>query len=121
MAGLTLIDLPKRPASSAHPVTSSPGCGRIPELDGVRALSVVFVLFIHLSYGRIPGGFLGVDIFFVLSGYLITMLLLRERERCYRVSLPRFYARRVLRIMPPLAIAVLLGIALNDFTGVHKG
>jgi len=95
------------------PVIPTTRIGRIAEFDGIRALSVLFVLLVHISYGRISGGFLGVDVFFVLSGYLITMLLLKERERYGRINLPRFYVRRVLRIMPPLVIAVLLGVLLK--------
>lgn len=96
-------------------IISSTRAGRIAEFDGIRALSVVFVLLVHIGYGRISGVFLGVDIFFVLSGYLITMLLLRERERYGKIDLPRFYARRALLILPPLVIAVLLGVLLKRF------
>jgi peptidoglycan/LPS O-acetylase OafA/YrhL len=91
----------------------------LPELDGIRAISIVFVLLVHISYGRLSGGFLGVDVFFVLSGYLITMLLLREYERAGSIHLGHFYMRRVLRILPPLVIAAALAIALTWQSETH--
>lgn len=96
---------------------------RIVELDGVRAISIVFVLLVHISYGRLSGGFLGVDIFFVLSGYLITMLLLRELEEYDSINLKNFYVRRALRILPPLAFALMLGLFLapsGSVEAMHK-
>lgn len=93
----------------------------VPELDGVRALAVLAVLAYHI-YGRIQGGFLGVDLFFVLSGFLITTLLIDEYRTTGRINIPYFFARRALRILPPLFACVLLTIALwpnaarNDLT-----
>jgi peptidoglycan/LPS O-acetylase OafA/YrhL len=86
---------------------------KIAELDAARAISIAFVLLVHVSYGRVPGGFLGVDVFFVLSGYLITMLLIREYERFGRIDLRAFYMRRVLRIVPALVTATALAIVLE--------
>ncbi len=86
--------------------------GYQPALDGVRGIAVSMVVAFHL--GAIPGaralggGWLGVDVFFVLSGYLITSLLLREREQSGRVSMKRFYARRVLRLAP-LSVVLVVG------------
>jgi peptidoglycan/LPS O-acetylase OafA/YrhL len=78
---------------------------RIPSLDGIRAISIAFVIVSH--YGRYVGwgdplglGSLGVRIFFVISGYLITVLLLKELEQDGRINLPRFYFRRTMRIFP---------------------
>lgn len=83
-------------------------------LDGIRALSILGVVWHHTRIGEHPlfaqRGFLGVDLFFTISGFLIVTLLLRERERTGRISLRGFYARRVLRIFP-LYYAVLLGCA----------
>jgi peptidoglycan/LPS O-acetylase OafA/YrhL len=85
---------------------------KIPELDGLRALAVLPVIAFHFSYLKlVDGGYLGVDLFFVLSGFLITSLLLAEEARTGRVSLRDFYARRALRILPPLAACVLLALA----------
>ncbi len=80
---------------------------RVAALDGVRALAVVAVLGIHAVPGStFPGG-VGVDLFFVLSGCLITALLLAERDRFGRVDLPRFWLRRFLRLLPALAFFLL--------------
>ena len=81
-------------------------------LDGLRCLSIVAVLWYHVPrQEQLPGalerGFLGVDLFFVLSGFLITTLLLRERERHGRISLAAFYMRRTLRIFPIYYLALL--------------
>src|SRR4030088_1441759 len=71
-------------------------------LDGMRAIGVLLVIFEHFAGERYKwlSGWLGVHIFFVMSGFLITTLLLREQERNGRVSLRDFYVRRVFRIMP---------------------
>ena len=66
------------PSDGSRPAPSRTKVGKIAELDGVRAISIAFVLLFHITYGRLSGGFLGVDVFFVLSGYLITKLLLKE-------------------------------------------
>ncbi len=86
--------------------------GRRPALDGIRALAVTAVLIYHFGGGStswLPGGFLGVDVFFVLSGYLITGLLLAEYDRTGRIDLPGFWVRRARRLMPAL-IAMLLAV-----------
>ena len=83
--------------------------GYRPALDGIRAIAILLVLALH---GRLlHGGFLGVDIFFVLSGFLITALLVQDWERTHANPLPRFYVRRARRLLPALAVAVA-GVAL---------
>jgi peptidoglycan/LPS O-acetylase OafA/YrhL len=85
-------------------------------LDGVRALAVIGVILYHCGVAWIPGGLLGVDVFFVLSGYLITSLLLREVRGGGRVDLRAFWARRARRLLPALLlvlIAVMLWAALD--------
>ena len=67
-------------------------------------MSVVFVMLVHATYGRLTGGFLGVDVFFVLSGYLITGILMREWRATGTINITNFYMRRVLRILPPLVL-----------------
>jgi peptidoglycan/LPS O-acetylase OafA/YrhL len=79
----------------------------LPGLDGIRAVAVVAVLLFHLPARLLPGGFLGVDVFFVLSGFLITTLLLAELESTGRVRFGQFYLRRARRLLPAL-IAVLV-------------
>src|SRR6266542_4669771 len=80
----------------------------LPGLDGLRALAVMAVLLFHAGQRWIPGGFLGVDVFFVISGYLITCVLLENRERTGSVGLKQFWFRRARRLLPAL-FALLLG------------
>lgn len=86
--------------------------GYRPALDGIRAIAVLSVLLYHLGAPWLRGGFLGVDIFFVLSGYLITGLLVAEHAATGRISLPRFLARRARRLLPALLI-LLLAVAVG--------
>jgi peptidoglycan/LPS O-acetylase OafA/YrhL len=96
-----------------------------PGLDGLRAVAVLAVLTYHLHSGWLSGGFLGVDVFFVISGYLITDLLLAEHRRRQAIDLPHFWLRRARRLLPALGvmlvtvttIAVLTGTGLDDFRG----
>jgi peptidoglycan/LPS O-acetylase OafA/YrhL len=84
----------------------------IPSLDGLRAISISIVLVSHAGYGSaVPGG-LGVTIFFFLSGYLITTLLMDERERSGRIDIGKFYLRRVLRLFPPLLVTLVIAYSL---------
>jgi peptidoglycan/LPS O-acetylase OafA/YrhL len=87
-------------------VTAQPRLPYLPGLDGVRAIAVVAVLLFHLPAQLLPGGFLGVDVFFVLSGFLITSLLLAELERTGGIAFKQFYLRRARRLLPAL-LAVL--------------
>ena len=68
----------------------------------MRALAVVAVMMYHANSTWLPGGFLGVEVFFVISGYLITLLLIGEHERTGRVSLRHFCLRRARRLLPAL-------------------
>ena len=74
----------------------------MPGLDGLRAVAVLAVIAYHLNFGWAPGGLLGVGVFFVLSGYLITDLLLAQRERDGRIALGDFWRRRARRLLPAL-------------------
>jgi peptidoglycan/LPS O-acetylase OafA/YrhL len=80
----------------------------LPGLDGMRAIAVVAVMIYHANNSWLPGGFLGVEMFFVISGYLITLLLIAERERTYRISLVDFWLRRARRLLP--ALFLLMGL-----------
>jgi peptidoglycan/LPS O-acetylase OafA/YrhL len=104
---MTDRDQPLR-TSSAHRM----GEDYHPYLDGVRALAVILVLLFHLGYTWIPGGFIGVDVFFVLSGYLVTGVLLREVTKRGKVRLLRFYSRRVRRLLPAATVVLLAVFAL---------
>lgn len=77
------------------------------DIDGLRAIAVISVIAFHLSRSLLPGGYLGVDIFFVLSGYLITLILWREALKG-QFSIVRFYERRIRRIMPALLFLLLV-------------
>jgi len=80
----------------------------VPELDGLRGIAIIVVLIHHqLTSFSLTGGFLGVDLFFVLSGFLITGLLLNEFERTGSISIRKFYMRRVLRLGPALALYLI--------------
>jgi peptidoglycan/LPS O-acetylase OafA/YrhL/Zn-finger nucleic acid-binding protein len=100
--------------------TSGAGPSRIDALDGLRAVAVVAVLLFHLDLAWMPGGFLGVSLFFTLSGFLITRLLLDESDRTGRVALRTFWARR-LRRLSPAALVVLAVVALMSLWGVCEG
>jgi peptidoglycan/LPS O-acetylase OafA/YrhL len=82
------------------------------DVEGLRALAIGIVLLAHAGVGVAAGGYVGVDVFFLISGFLITRLLVGERERTGRISLPRFYARRIKRLMPQaLTVTVVVALA----------
>jgi len=90
------------------------------DLQGLRAVAIWLVLMAHSGLNILPGGFIGVDVFFVISGYLITSLLYREKQQTGRISLLRFYAKRLKRLFPALlfmvvAVTVFILILLTPF------
>jgi peptidoglycan/LPS O-acetylase OafA/YrhL len=91
-----------------------------PALDGLRAVAVALVILGHVAY-PVPGipGDLGVSAFFVLSGFLITRLLMREHDANGSISLPKFYARRTLRIFPAYYVFLAFSFTLDRFLGDH--
>ena len=84
------------------------GIQHIPAIDGLRAVAVTAVIFYHLGFQWIPGGFLGVDLFFVISGYVITRLLLDSIERSGGLDLRGFYKARARRLLPPLVFMIVV-------------
>src|SRR5690625_1752846 len=85
-----------------------------PELQGLRALAVGLVLLFHLWPDLVSGGFVGVDVFFVVSGFLITGHLYRELSRTGTIVLRKFWARRIMRLLP-LAFIVLIFSFISMF------
>ena len=85
---------------------------RLAPLDGMRGVAVAAVLLFHAEVTWARGGFLGVDVFFVLSGFLITSLLLAELDRTGTIALGRFWNRRVRRLLPALGVLVVVGVLL---------
>lgn len=104
--------------SSEKPATRRPTIPHLPALDGLRGLAVLGVLFFH--DGRLPGGYLGVDLFFVLSGYLITSLLLAEWAATQKIDLAAFWIRRARRLFPAI-LALLPAVALYAATLAKPG
>ncbi len=91
------VDTHEEPPPSSQPYR--------PALDGIRALAIIPVLIFHLKESWFPGGFVGVDVFFVISGFLFTIGLLRDLQRG-NFSLKRFYQRRIARLFPSMAVVV---------------
>src|SRR5688572_28395480 len=91
---------------------------RFAGLDGLRAIAVILVVLYHLFPPAVlPGGFIGVDVFFVISGFLITSLLLREHDATGRIRLGSFWVRRARRLLPALAAVVAVCSTLAWLVG----
>jgi len=105
--GQTRRALPKPQGTPEVRLPYSPG------LDGLRALAVIAVLLYHADLAWIPGGFLGVEVFFVISGYLITALLLAEWRQRGRIDLKGFWMRRARRLLPALYVLLVVSLAFS--------
>lgn len=103
--------------------TSSRGLPYVAGLDGLRGLALLLVVLYHLEWSIVPGGMLAVSLFFTLSGYLITQLVVREFDQSGRVDLIGFWARRLRRLMPAsllaLAVLALLSVTTSLFDGAR--
>lgn len=97
--------------SIAGPPTTTAPFGHLPALDGIRAFAVLAVIGYHLGWGWLGGGFLGVEVFFVVSGYLITSLLLHEHLSTGRVNVRTFWIRRSRRLLPALGL-MMVGVSM---------
>src|SRR4026209_2604342 len=98
----------------------------LPCLDGMRAIAVVAVMLYHANHTWLSGGFLGVEVFFVISGYLITLLLIGEHERTGRIRLGQFWLRRFRRLLPAVlammgAVAVYMALFNRSPQGRTRG
>lgn len=121
----------QRPAPDAHhsgpprrrrggpsgPGGIRPRPGHIHGLDGLRGIAIIAVLVYHFTPSVLPGGFLGVDVFFVVSGFLITTLLLRELHDRGRIDLWQFWLRRARRLVPAVVVVVVLSVAAARLIG----
>lgn len=107
------VGLPERVDSGPHSATTTAAVYRS-DVEGLRAVAVLLVMLFHAGFPLLSGGFVGVDVFFVISGFLITGLLWREIERTGKVAYGRFYARRIRRLLPA-GTAVLVFVALASW------
>jgi len=95
--------------------------GYRPELNGLRGVAIAVVVAVHTFDWLFPGGALGVDVFFVLSGFLITTLLIEEWDRHGSIALRNFWARRALRLLPALAVFLVAGVVVGVAQGASPG
>ena len=98
-------------AEGREPQRGRPQAGFVAELEGLRGVAILLVVLFHAHLLGGPSGFVGVDVFFVLSGFLITALLVRELEERGRINLSAFYVRRARRILPASLLVILLTVA----------
>jgi peptidoglycan/LPS O-acetylase OafA/YrhL len=122
----TLVDAPAqstRLLRSGDESGSAPGDRPFrPDVEGLRAVAVLLVVLYHANVPLLSGGYIGVDVFFVISGFVITGLLLRERQSTDRTSFVHFYARRSRRILPAACLVILLSVvAAFAFVGSGEG
>src|SRR5580700_6163966 len=103
-------------------LTSGDGAGTAPEdrpfrpdVEGLRALAVLLVVVFHLDVSGLAGGYIGVDVFFVISGFVITGVLLRERATSGRTSILAFYGRRCRRIIPAATLVIVVTVFLSYY------
>lgn len=117
-----LADLETRRRSDSRPTRGkSMSMGYQPGLDGLRAISVIAVIFYHAGFGWMHGGFLGVEVFFVVSGYLITSLLLQEKEVTGGIRLSQFWLRRARRLLPALfGVLAIIGVWVALFGSLQQ-
>jgi peptidoglycan/LPS O-acetylase OafA/YrhL len=92
-----------------------------PDIQGLRAVAVLLVVLFHVDVPGLSGGYVGVDVFFVISGFVITGVLLRERAATGSTSIVRFYGRRVRRIIPAATLVIIVGIVASYALLGHVG
>jgi peptidoglycan/LPS O-acetylase OafA/YrhL len=104
-----------------------PNPSYIPHIDGLRGLAVFLVLLFHLDIAVFKGGFVGVDVFFVISGFLITGMIVKEIETTGKFSFANFYARRIKRIFPAFfamlvfaTLGAILFLGAKDYAAFFK-
>ena len=103
--------MPPRSAAPPRPAGAAPAGGHRPDIQGLRAIAVLLVVAAHAGVPGLAGGYVGVDVFFVISGFLITGLLLAESSGTGRISAARFFARRAVRLLPLSTLVAVLTLA----------
>ncbi|MGW0855482.1 acyltransferase family protein [Streptomyces sp. NPDC002690] len=111
MTSATPADIRSRPVGGAPAPGPVPAHRHRPDIQGLRAVAVGLVVLSHAGVAGVAGGYVGVDVFFVISGFLITSLLLREHASTGRVSIRAFYARRALRLLPAASLVTVATLA----------
>ncbi|MGP0108670.1 MAG: acyltransferase family protein, partial [Acidimicrobiales bacterium] len=112
MARTESVIVDERLLASGDEAGTAPGDRKFrPDVEGLRAVAVGLVVLYHAGVPRLTGGYVGVDVFFVISGFVITGLLLRERSGTGRTSILGFYARRVRRILPAATLVIVATVA----------
>lgn len=101
--------------ATEHQAHGNNAAGFRSDIEGMRAIAILFVALYHAGLSLLPGGFVGVDIFFVLSGYLITGILVREIENTGKVDFVTFYARRTRRLLPAAACVIIATVLAAQF------
>ena len=93
-----------------------------PDVEGLRAVAILLVVLYHAGVAQLSGGYVGVDVFFVISGFVITGVLLRERASTGRTSILSFYGRRCRRIIPAASVVIVVTVVLSYvFLGIVGG
>jgi len=113
----TTLNQPATTHSSPNRVTTG---SRVLPLDGLRTFAIIGVVLYHLHVQHTGGGFVGVNVFFVLSGYLITSLLVKEQIQTGTIRLGRFWVRRMLRLYPTLVVVVVVAVVLWSLVGDYS-
>jgi peptidoglycan/LPS O-acetylase OafA/YrhL len=106
----TGADLPLQPIASAP---AAPRSAFRPDIEGLRAVAVVLVVLSHAGIVTFSGGYVGVDVFFVISGFLITTLLVKELSRTGTISISGFYARRATRLLPASTLVLVATVVAS--------
>jgi peptidoglycan/LPS O-acetylase OafA/YrhL len=111
--GQDLINLRGCGSHMVHQTTNQYHSTYRADIDGLRAVAVLAVIVFHINKDLLPGGFIGVDVFFVISGYLISLIIIRDINT-NKFSIAEFYRRRIKRIFPPLTIVLVTTIVLSQ-------
>jgi peptidoglycan/LPS O-acetylase OafA/YrhL len=121
LGGVAINQKGPRPFLSLRPLPSRSNLGTAPQerafrpdVEGLRAIAIILVVLFHAGLPAMKGGFFGVDVFFVISGFVITDLLLRDRRETGTTSLASFYARRARRILPAAVLVIVVTLIATD-------